>query len=451
MDLVLSAMKNSFLSSQFRRAGDTLRKGASDQIADYTKRFDSVKDIYDIFLHDLIRKNFSSKDAVETAKTFFGSNRVGFAAVDGTEYTQPLFDLVIFYGASYAARGFVEFTDVGPKVEYSTKFAEEGVGISSCVPMYVNEIVDVDQSYGGLEGGNLNVNKSLTDEEVINNSTIANWIMTFSEFYLAYKLAKQGESKILLLDRSLCTMHGSLIYDTRLKKSWNGALLGFEVDGVKVDVNDLAYNRHRLVNPLLQLPPPRGDYLRYALIYLLDVKGSLTFDEICESLGIDSADRRRRVNRFLARSVTEGYLQKNGEKFEVAPPYIDSWSRIKRLVETIGSQLFDGVSSENPMQFVKDGKHCWLTTVDLSFLSLYCFYMLIEECWSKNILLLGITKDTTARDFKTHLIPVCQIENIWNCHFSQQDLDKTPNTDRMLLQYMSVNNFEEVAYALEFS
>jgi hypothetical protein len=41
-------------------------------------------------------------NTAETAKAFFGSDKVGFAAVDGTEYTRPMFDLVIFLGGSYA-------------------------------------------------------------------------------------------------------------------------------------------------------------------------------------------------------------------------------------------------------------------------------------------------------------------------------------------------------------
>ena len=35
-------MSSSPISSQLKRAGDILRKGASDQIVDYTKRFDST-------------------------------------------------------------------------------------------------------------------------------------------------------------------------------------------------------------------------------------------------------------------------------------------------------------------------------------------------------------------------------------------------------------------------
>lgn len=91
-------MKSSFLSSQFKKAGEILRKGASDQVTDYTMRFDAIKGIYDSFLKDLIRKEFNAKDAVAIAKDFFGSEKVNFAAVDGTEYTHPMFDLVIFFG-----------------------------------------------------------------------------------------------------------------------------------------------------------------------------------------------------------------------------------------------------------------------------------------------------------------------------------------------------------------
>src|SRR4030067_3391792 len=89
-------------------------------------------------------------------RPFFGSDKVGFAAVDGTEYTRPMFDLVIFFGGSYAAKGSVQFEDNKLKIEYSTKFSEEGVGVSSCVPMYVNEIVEVEQASMQLgQGGNV--------------------------------------------------------------------------------------------------------------------------------------------------------------------------------------------------------------------------------------------------------------------------------------------------------
>lgn len=439
-------MKVSLISSQFKRAGDILRKGASDQIVDYTRRFDSIKGIYDGFLENVMKKDFDVADAAATAKAFFGSEKVGFAAVDGTEYTRPMFDLVIFFGGSYAAKGFVQFKDDGLKIEYSTRFSEEGMGVSSCVPMYVNEIVDVEQAYMQVgHDGSVSVDRPLTDEAVINNSTIANWIMTFSEFYLAYKLAKEGEVRILLLDRSLSNMHSSLVYDTRQRRLWNTcAILGCDAGGMKVDANDLAFSRHRMVNSDLHLPPARGDYLRYSAVYLLENRGPLSIDGVCQELGLDSEDRRDRLKRFLARSVKEGYLQESGGVYEVAPEYRDSWVRVKRLVEAVGRRLFEDVSSDNPLQVEKEGRKCWLTTLDMALLSLFCLCMLVEECWKSRILLLGITKDTTARDFKTHLIPVCLNEGIWNYSLSQEELEKAPNTDRMLLQYVSIYNYEKL-------
>ncbi|MCP8323918.1 MAG: hypothetical protein L6N96_07065 [Candidatus Methylarchaceae archaeon HK02M2] len=442
-------MERSFISSQFKRAGDILRKGASEQIVDYRRKFDSIKDIYDSFLQDLIKKDFSFKDVAKTAETFFDSRKVGFAAVDGTEYTRPMFDLVIFFGGSYASKGTIEFGDSELELEYSTtQFSKEGVGISSCVPMYVNEVVEAEQAFMELaSGAGLTVARPLTDEMVINNSSIANWIMTFSEFYLAYKLAKDslGKVRILLMDRSLSNMQSSLVYDTRRRRLWNTcAILGFDVDGVEVDINDLAYNRHRIVNSALHLPPPRGDYLRYSVAYLLENIGPLDLDGICTELSIDSKDRRKRVTRFISRSLKEGYLQENRGIYKVASKYKNSWDRVKGLVESVGRQLFEADSSRNPLQVEKDGAKCWLTTLDMAFLSLFSLYMLVEECWKHRILLLGITKDTVARDFKTHLIPVCLNEKIWSYPLSQEDLDEAPNTDRMLLQYVSIYNYEKL-------
>ena len=140
-------MAKSLMGSQFRRAGDILQKGASDQILDYTRRFEFVTEVYDSLLKDLIRNDFCTKDAAETAKKFFGSSKVGFAAVDGTEYTRPMFDLVIFFGGSYASKGEIEFRDNDISLEYSTHSIEQGIGVSSCVPMYVSEIAEVEQSF----------------------------------------------------------------------------------------------------------------------------------------------------------------------------------------------------------------------------------------------------------------------------------------------------------------
>src|SRR3989454_12434870 len=237
-------------------------------------------------------------------RSFFGTDKVSFAAVDGTEYARPLFDLVVFFGGSYAARGTIKYADKGvPTVEYEDHFLKSGRALSSCVPVYVNEVPEIDQSFiQPGEVSEISLTRPLTDEAIANNSTVANWIMTFSEFYLAYRLSREEDGpRILLLDRSLATMLASLIYDTSRRKLWksNGALVGLEFDDVPIDINHLADARHHLDNTALDLPPARGDYLRYRCLLEIEKSGLLTLAALCPRLGIKEDDRQKRVQRFL--------------------------------------------------------------------------------------------------------------------------------------------------------
>jgi len=426
-----------------------LQNGAMDQIEGYRMRFETLEGMYERVFASIIKSNFDPKSARETAKRFFGTDQVSFAAVDGTEYARPLFDLVVFFGGSYSARGTIRYADDGrPTVEYEDHFLKSGRALSSCVPVYVNEVPEIDQSFiQPGEVSEISLTRPLTDEAIANNSTVANWIMTFSEFYLAYRLAREENGpRILLLDRSLATMLASLIYDTSRRKLWttNGALFGFEVEGVPLDVNDLAYARHHLDNQLLDLPPARGDYLRYRCLLEIEKSGPLTLAALCPKLRVKEDDRQKRVERFLQKSVKEGFLQETVGIFSLKDRYRETWPRIRKLVETLGHRMFEEQPKQNPLRVMKKGNLHWLTTQDLAFLTLFTLNLLVEECWKKRILLLGLTKDTAARDLKNHVLPVMVSNNHWNSDLTQEQLSRIPNTDRMLLQTLSVFNHESI-------
>jgi hypothetical protein len=101
----------------------------------------------------------------------------------------------------------------------------------------------------------------LSDEAILNNSTIAHSIMTFAELYLAYKYAAGKRADIIFLDRNLSTTYLSLISSTSSSgKLWqtNCSILNTQIDGVGIDVNDLKIARQRIINQMLNLPPSRG-------------------------------------------------------------------------------------------------------------------------------------------------------------------------------------------------
>jgi hypothetical protein len=432
-----------------------LRLGASSQLSDYEQRFSSLKNIYGDLLSNLIKMDFDRREACETAKEFFGASTVRFAGVDGTMYSRPLFDLVIFFGGACASTGTITFQEEDdPVVEYDERTIKQAAGVSCVVPVYVNEVPDIDQTFFEDEQpGEINPNKPLTDQSIVNNATIANWIMTFAEYYLAYKLATDPEQniRIIFLDRSLSIERASLIYDTAKRDLWKtkSSIIGYRIGTDEpIDVNDLTIGRQCVCNQALGLPPPRADYLSYAIIQSTKRKGPLTEKQMLTELGITDEKRAKRVKRYVKRLVDEGILTEKNEVFALNPKYATTSERIRKLVVSMGDRFFFTKTLETEtstvMKILKDGKEHWVTTVDIAFLTLFTLHMLMEECWERRILLVGITKDTAARDFKRQLIPIMYNEGLIETSVSNVEFEKLPNTDRMILQSASVFNPEEI-------
>jgi hypothetical protein len=444
----------SSLSGTIRRTSDVLRFGASAQVSDYEQRFSSLKNLHADLLSNFIRMGFDHGEVFKTVQAFFGASTVRFAGVDGTMYSRPLFDLVIFFGGAYASTGTITFHEKEPPgVNYDLRTIQQSAGISSVVPIYVNEIPEVDHAfYEGEKSGGVNPNKPLTDQSIIDNATVANWIMTFAEYYLAYKLATdpKQEMRVILLDRSLSVERASLIYDTAKRDLWKSrcSLIGYKFsDKDPLDMNDLTIARQCVCNEALGLPPPRGDYLGHAVVQLVKEKGPLRENEILDRLKINDEKRSRRVMRSLKRALDSQILIKQNGIYELNSRYTDVLERVKRLVITLGDRFFcsdDSAKTSSVMKIVKDGKEQWLTTIDIAFLTLFTLHLLMEECWKKHILLVGMTKDTAARDFKRQLIPIMHNEGLLKTSVSRVDFEKLPNTDRMILQSTSILNPEEI-------
>ncbi|MEM0254066.1 MAG: winged helix-turn-helix domain-containing protein [Candidatus Bathyarchaeia archaeon] len=438
------------ISNAIKRTCEVLKQGATAQVADYERRFQSLKNFQEILLSNLIRMELDYMNIFDTACSFFGSRKVRFAGIDGTMYSRPLFDMVVFFGGAYAAAGTVTFREDGPPlVSYDEKISS-GAGISSVVPIYVNEVPDVDQVFFEASEGEVGFGRPLTEETIINNATVANWIMNFAEHFLAYRMATDHNTdvRIIILDRSLSVERASLLYDTSKSHLWERkcSIVGYEVDGEPIDLNDIAIARQCICNRALGLPPPRGDYLRYAIISLLRDKAALTMKQILEEFGVKDEKRAKRVEKHLKKLVDKGVINEKFYVYSLNPKYKRTWERIRKLVENIGERLFfsEKIETTNPLKIFKNGEEQWLTTLDLAFLTLFTLHMLMEECWKRHILLIGITKDTAARDFKRQLIPIMHNSDLLNASISQEDLDKLPNTDRMILQSASILNPEKI-------
>lgn len=424
-----------------KRLGQILRTGAEGQVGESEGRLETASEAYWPLIHELLVSDFNLVRCNETVLKFFQGAKVRFAAVDGSEDQQLLGGLAVFWAGSYAATGTVTYhADAQPEVGYDTGFVEKGQSLASCVPIYVDSIPEVDpQSTLSRTGGQPTILRPMTEESTVDNSTIASWIMLFSELYLAYQLARSKEYQIILLDRSLSGTLSSLIYDTAKRPLWKrqSTICGLEMDNLAFDEEELAYGRYHALNEDGKLPA-RGDYLRYATINVLEKSTKpLILSEIANALQVKGDDQISKLKRYLNKSVEKGYVLESTGGFTLNSRYSNSWDRIRRLVEQFGTRFFTS-SLSNPLRVTERGEPRWMTTLDLAFLSLFTLNLLIEGCLKNRILLVGITKDTTARDFISHLIPVCINQSIW------KDVKHVATTDRMLLQAVSMFHHREL-------
>lgn len=324
----------SLLGTKIGRSGEILRKSAFSQIDDYQKKFATVGSFYEPLFKDLMVDSFNPKDAAKTAKELFGKETVNFVAIDGTVYSKQLFDMIIFFAGSYSCEGILSFSDKGVAVRYNERFMDDGRDISSCVPIFVNKVSEIDQTFLEVSEDDIEAIKPVTDEVIVNNTNIDTFLMTFSEFYLAYQFAKSGRYDVIFLDRSISNMYSSLIYDTSKRKLWetHSSIVGHIIDGQAIDINDITIARQHIVNEKLELPAPRGDYLRYAILNLLRQKDKkITFEEICKVLSLDDQKKKSRAEKYIKKSVSEGLVEGVDEAYQLSSKYKTTWERIAKF------------------------------------------------------------------------------------------------------------------------
>ena len=109
---------------QYSKLGSILTENIRTQVEDYSERLSPLGGLYKGFIEDLIFTDLDTEKAAETASQLFGTEKCSFAAIDGTEYTSRMFDLVVFFGGSYSAKGTIDLSQNPPSVEYSTKLME---------------------------------------------------------------------------------------------------------------------------------------------------------------------------------------------------------------------------------------------------------------------------------------------------------------------------------------
>jgi hypothetical protein len=130
-----------------------------------------VAKLYELLFKDLLVTNFNNEDAYTTAKKLFGKDVITFVAIDGTEYSKPLFDMIVFYAGAYSCEGTIHFSNKKDiLVKYKDRFLDKGKDLSSCVPVYIEKVPEIDQTFYDPAEGKSNLMKSMSEEAILCSS-----------------------------------------------------------------------------------------------------------------------------------------------------------------------------------------------------------------------------------------------------------------------------------------
>ena len=453
-------MSGSFLSRDLSKNAKLLEKGAQKHLDDVLHFENLVKDISPNLLGWFLTKNKINIDSLlNWSRDYFSSNKLYFTAIDGTMIKTTVMDANIFFAGSYESSGII-FLDQNNKMglEYQHTYSSKGRGLTSVLPLQVSEVIEVDTQFD-LDVLRSDAGVQIREDVLLDQSNIAESLMLLSEYYLAYKtLVEKPDSTphIILFDRSIAGDHSSLIARTQKQVLWTKTvnLIGYTLknDDLPFDENEFFWARWYTA----EFFDPIRPYLKFKILNKLSsLAKPLTQNELSDHLALPRNLRNDLISE-LKLLERKGLIVRLEKKFSLNPRYNNSWSRIKQLVLEMGQRFFqteaDNLDTKSPFlikKYSSDGGviEKWITTRDLAFLTLFLQYMVIEWLWSNKGLVLGLTKDSAARDFRRQLLPIAYnqgwVDNI------PSTLPLLPHSDRAFLQQISGNNPSMIPWMLQ--
>ena len=369
----------------------------------------NARDFYNEFFRDLIvnmGENLKSKDFVnrmtEEVEEFFGKRELNFVAVDGSCHKHSSGEFISFYGGAYGAKGMLSLTGGSATVEYKRWEIEKDVSMVAFVPIPYSRILEVDESN---ENNPRNV-FATSESDKIELTSIHLPMMQLAEIFLAYNSATSSNidsPDIILIDNSLSGMLGYTDFGAD-KVGLVGRKLS---DGIVFSKQDVVVAQAHPFNSKLGIPSTKRFTEKSVVLNFLHDNGTDSFQmDDLSSIGIEN----QRLVKIIGKLTDDGIIEVNGT---VITPKIDtykSWEKTKTMFQGICKMIFldkrENALKYEAVDMEKNTK--WMSPDDIRFLIAVGLRALIEECWSKNILLVGIAKDSASAYLTKNYVGVCR-------------------------------------------
>ena len=423
------------LSDIFQGFESSLRVGQQRNEDLYRQHQEVIQELYECQLKQLIKpwkSEFSSSVKLirlhDQIRDFFGRDEIHFVAIDGTCKAEETTQFLLFYAGAYGARGSLDFKGTPPTLRYHKWSLEQDVSIVAQVPIPYAELEDV------LESDRDHF--AVSDLEKVNLSGLHTLLMQLSEVYLAYDTVTSSRTdapNFVLLDQSISSAMASNIVQPRavnmIRSPW----------GIrKLTEADVMIALAHPFNSELGIPTIKRFRQYTGLLARMQKNGgTVNLAQVASEEGLEVSDLEPGINYLTKRGLAK--LDSNNQQliWTGSDPIDKSWVYTQSVFKEICEKLFvdkDPTALTYIIEKDEVRRQRWMSPPDLKFLIGVGLRMLIEECWKRNILLVGLVKDSSSSYFSRNYLGVMRFLNVFpNLNNFSRPL---PSTDRIALEIL---------------
>lgn len=374
--------------ADFDETASRLRNETSGLVKVFRDRTKKIRETRELL--SLLR-SLNEAASTDTALDLFGEGEHKAVGIDGSMATDELLEMIVFYANASAFSCPFTVTREGLAFSIDKTAREERLDVSCTVPLWMEDLPAVAPSK------NIDTDYDLTAI----SAKFPFAIMAMAEITIANDVVDADAAKVIFMDRPLSGTHGPLARDYReLLKREELAIVDWPTPFgplSKLDL-DLAYYLH---DGSLRIPLRRR-YLHYHAIRKLLNGERLSYSQLVHDLRLNDSDLKS-IHRGLKR-LGRGLLEEGGDERDAYLRMSDGarsyWKRVSHVVEDMRDRIFKG--SEHALR-LQTGD--WVSDLELNAVNLLMLRELSRKSMAKDILVIGIAKDTLATEFGRTVIP----------------------------------------------
>lgn len=422
--------------SEIFKSYESALSGSRDQYTNlYAQRAENGRLFYEAFFKDLIFpfadlfNDGNSRSFIgRQIERFFGTTDIDFVAIDGTCQKDPFNDFIVFFGGAYGAKGQVSLKGDPPKVRYHKWEMNRDVSMVAWVPVPFAQLSDVSSE-------NASETFVVTDADRINLAGIHTSLMQLAEIYLAYNVAT-GSSidspRLIMLDQSLSGLVASAVHGVHT------GLVGYPYDRRQLDARDVYVAFAHPFSGELRVPSAKKLRRYTAILAVFHARGTrkLSAAVLEGEIGVAAGELDPDL-KYLEKTCR--LCTRLGDEIELTIDVRESWEFVKSLFQNICSRLFLKKDQSALMYDRPDPddrtktRRAWMSPDDINFLIAVGIRGLVEVCWEKRILLIGVVKDSESRYLTRNYLGVCRQRGLYPV-LADMNVGLLPWTDRIYLE-----------------